>query len=177
MQDCVKEQQEILTQALQRVSSALKSIETVKCFNGQDHELQEYAKTIDQAASWYYRVVNINAQQFGFTTFMASAMFVQGFYYGGVLVSDGQKNAGDVITTSIAAIGAFSAIAGILPQMIVLEKGRTAGATLRAVMAHMLTGTTASLVRNLREPDTCDGDISFKNVSASETSSSCFARC
>lgn len=170
MQEYVKKQQEQLTEALQRVTSALNAIETVKCFNGQDQELQKYTKTIDNAASWYYRVVNVNAQQFGFTTFMALAMFVQGFYYGGILVDDGQKHIGDVVTTFIAAIGAFNAVAGILPQMIVLEKGRTAGATLRAVMAYMTTDTTMSQAQGLREPDTCDGDIYFQNVSASSCS-------
>ncbi|GAB7355384.1 hypothetical protein MBLNU459_g5905t1 [Dothideomycetes sp. NU459] len=166
MQRYVKNQEDKLTETLQYVTSALNAIDTVKCFNGQEHELQKYVKTLAEAASWYYRVVNINAQQFGLTTFMASAMFVQGFYYGGVLVDAGEKNTGDVVTTFIAAIGAFNAIAGILPQMIVLEKGRTAGATLRAVVAQMATGQAKPRGPELqKEEDICDADINFKSVS------------
>lgn len=164
MQPNVKKQQEQLTTALKYVNNALGAIETVKCFNGQEKVLGNYSHVLVQATLWYLRVVNSNALQFAFTSFMASAMFVQGFYYGGVLVRDGQKSAGDVVTTFVAALGAFQAISGILPQMIVLEKGRTAGATLRAVMAQIDGGSTVSRDRGYSNLDSCEGNISLKNV-------------
>lgn len=164
MQPHVKKQQEKLSEALKHVNSALSYIETVKCFNGQDHEKSKYATAIQESSIWYMRVVNSNALQFAVTSFMASAMFVQGFYYGGVLVRNGEKNAGDVVTTFVAALGAFQAIASILPQMIVLEKGRTAGATLRAVINQIEGGPAASPVRGSSKLDSCKGSIELKNV-------------
>ncbi|KAG9875029.1 putative ABC transporter, partial [Aureobasidium melanogenum] len=133
IQQSVTKQQEKLTEALKFVSNAINAIETVKCFNGQEHELSKYSSRLKEAASWYYRVVNVNAQQFGFMGFFTLAMFVQGFYYGGVQVDRHEKNTGDVVTTFFSAISAFQAISSVLPQMIVLQKGRTAGSTLRAI--------------------------------------------
>lgn len=164
MQPNVKKQQEKLTEANKCVNNAVSAIETVKCYNGQESVLENYSAVLVQATSWYLRVVNSNALQFAFTSFVASAMFVQGFYYGGVLVRSGEKNAGDIVTCFVAALGAFQAISGILPQMIVLEKGRTAGATLRAVMTQIEGGLSISRDRGYSKLDSCEGNISLKNV-------------
>ncbi|KAI5254017.1 putative ABC transporter [Aureobasidium subglaciale] len=165
MQQHVNKQQEKLTEALKYVGNAINAIETVKCFNGQEHELARYASRLKDAATWYYRVINVNAQQFGFMGFMTLAMFVQGFYYGGVQVDNHEKNTGDVITTFFSAISAFQAISSILPQMIVLEKGRTAGSTLRTVMATMAKKPDSTSPYELVRPEECKGHIEFRNVS------------
>lgn len=165
MQQSVTKQQEKLTEALKFVSNAINAIETVKCFNGQEHELSKYSSRLKEAASWYYRVINVNAQQFGFVGFMTLAMFVQGFYYGGVQVDKHEKNTGDVVTTFFSAISAFQAISGILPQMIVLQKGRTAGSTLRAIMAQMAKDPNSLPSPSLSKPGRCDGNIEFRNAS------------
>lgn len=164
MQPHVKKQQEKLTEALKHVTGALHAIETVKCFNGQDHEIRMYNIAMEESSAWYMRMVRSNALQFAITSFMSSAMFIQGFYYGGMLVDKGEMTSGDVVTTFLAALGAFQSIAGILPQMIVLEKGRTAGATLRAVMTQIEKGPTVSRTRGPLGPDRCKGDIRLKNV-------------
>lgn len=164
MQQSVTKQQEKLTEALKFVSNSINAIETVKCFNGQEHELSKYSSRLKEAASWYYRVVNVNAQQFAFMAFMTLAMFVQGFYYGGVQVDKHEKNTGDVVTTFFSAISAFQAISSVLPQMIVLQKGRTAGSTLRAIMAQMAKKPTALPSRQLLKPDRCNGNIQFQNA-------------
>ncbi|KAK6003221.1 hypothetical protein QM012_001066 [Aureobasidium pullulans] len=165
MQKSVTKQQEKLTEALKFVSNSVNAIETVKCFNGQKQELDKYSSRLKEAASWYYRVVNVNAQQFGFVGFMTLAMFVQGFYYGGVQVNKHEKNTGDVVTTFFSAISAFQAISSVLPQMIVLQKGRTAGSTLRAIMARMAKTTNAMPSPQLLKPGICDGNVEFRNVS------------
>lgn len=165
MQQSVRKQQEKLTEALKYVSNAINAIETVKCFNGQEHELGQYSSRLKEAAGWYYRVVNVNSQQFGLMSFFTLAMFVQGFYYGGVQVDNHEKNTGDVITTFFSAISAFQAISSILPQMIVLQKGRTAGSTLRAVMAQIARDSSASPPPELAKPSRCEGNIEFRNAS------------
>jgi ATP-binding cassette subfamily B (MDR/TAP) protein 1 len=165
MQESVRKQQEKLTEALKYVSNAINAIETVKCFNGQEHELGKYSTRLKEAAGWYYRVVNVNSQQFGFMGFFTLAMFVQGFYYGGVQVDNHEKNTGDVITTFFSAISAFQAISSILPQMIVLQKGRTAGSTLRAIMAQIARDPDALPLPEFVKPSRCDGNIEFRNAS------------
>lgn len=166
MQRYVVKQQDKLTEALKYVGNTINAIETVKCFNGQDHELAKYTSRLGEAAGWHYRVVNANAQQFGLMQFLTLAMFVQGFYYGGVLVNSHEKSTGDVVTTFFSAISAFQAIAGILPQMIVLEKGRTAGATLRAIMAQIKKTPNTLPTSELLKPDSCEGNIELINVSS-----------
>ncbi|KAL1304124.1 hypothetical protein AAFC00_000553 [Neodothiora populina] len=165
MQPNVKKQQDSLADALKYVNSALSAIETVKCFNGQDDEIVKYKGALASATVWYMRVVNINALQFALTVFITSAMFVQGFYYGGVLIRKGEKTAGDVVTTFVAALGAFQAISAILPQMIVLEKGRTAGATLRAVLTQIENGSSVSRSEGVSTIDNFEGNIVLRGVS------------
>lgn len=164
MQQCIAKQQDKLAEAQKFSTSAFSAIETVKCFNGQDIEQQKYEKRIHEAASWYFRVVNFSGLQMACAVLLSSSMFVQGFYYGGVLISKGELNAGTVVTTFFAAIGGFQAINMILPQMINLEKGRTAGSTLRAIMAEMQKGPTVRRRSGLLRPSTCHGDIDVKHL-------------
>lgn len=131
MQRNLHKQQDKLTEAQKHSTSALSSIDTVKCFNGQELEEEKYMDCIDEAADWYGWVANANALQMGFLALLTLSLFVQGFYYGGTLVAKGKLNSGDVVTCFFSAVGAFQAIASILPQMIVFEKGRVAGSTLR----------------------------------------------
>ncbi|KAF2160111.1 hypothetical protein M409DRAFT_29408 [Zasmidium cellare ATCC 36951] len=167
MQTNLAKQTEKLEEAQKYSTNALGVIETVKCFNGQDVEVEKYTTTINAAAVSYAWVANASALQMGLVVLLSVSMFVQGFYYGGVLVADGKINSGDVITTFFSAIGAFQAIQGILPQMIVFEKGRSAGATLRAVMAEMESkgGKKEEDGGRKLKPEGCKGHIDVKDLS------------
>jgi hypothetical protein len=67
-------------------NSALSAIETVKCFNGQAFELEQYKPVVMQAAKYYMKQALSNSLQIGFVRFITTAMFVQGFWYGSHLV-------------------------------------------------------------------------------------------
>lgn len=164
MQKNLNKQREKQSEALKYVQSALNSIETVKCYNGQETEKRKYSSVVEGVARWYYRVAQTNSLQFMVSAFMGQAMFVQGFYYGSKLVQKGEMSTGDVLTTFFSAVQAFNSITGILPQMIVLEKGKTAGATLRAIMAQVQMGPTVSRRTDLKEPEACQGNIAVENV-------------
>ncbi|KAK5127289.1 hypothetical protein LTR08_004452 [Meristemomyces frigidus] len=165
MQQNIVKQQAKLGEAQKYSTSAFSAIETVKCFNGQEIEQEKFGKSIHEAASWWFRVVNFSGLQMACAVLLSSSMFVQGFYYGGVLIGKGELNAGTVVTTFFAAIGGFQAINMILPQMINLEKGRTAGSTLRAIMAEMQKGPAVPRRSGLLRPATCKGDIDVKHLS------------
>lgn len=165
MQRNFGKQQAKLSEALKYVTSALNAIETVKCFNGQEIEKEKYSKIIGEAAQWYYRTAHVSACQMGITVLLGQLMFVQGFYYGGTLVTTGQKTTGDVVTTFFSAMQAFQSVQSILPQLIVLEKGRTAGATLRAMMAQVYQGPAVTRTKGLKQPAHCKGSITVKNLS------------
>ena len=165
MSNNLEKQQAKLTEAQKFSTSALGAIETVKCFNGQQIERDKYTNCIAEGAHFYYRVASANALQLAFIVLLSVSMFVQGFYYGGVLIREGKKNSSDIITTFFSAIAAFQSITAIIPQMIVLEKGRVAGSTLRAIMAQVHTNTASRRSSGLLSPKTCDGDIDVRNVS------------
>lgn len=167
MQTALSAQQGKLTEAQKYLTSALSAIETVKCFNGQEVELGKYIKKVGEAAMWYYRVANVNAMQTGFLGFLGCTIFVQGFYYGGILIDNHKKSTADIMTCFLSAIAAFQSIQGVLPQLIVLEKGRTAGSTLRTIMAEVQGGSAVGKEANLLRPTSCRGTIEVKNVSFS----------
>jgi ATP-binding cassette subfamily B (MDR/TAP) protein 1 len=164
MQPCIDSQSENLTQASKLANNAISAIDTVKCFNGQDHEIWQYSEAIKKAAWSYLKQAQANAVQIGFVRFVTLAMFVQGFWYGTHLVAVGDKTPGQILTAFWACLMATQAIEQILPQMIVLEKGRAAGATLKAILAQMGRGCNVVRMSGGLTPAYCDGDIEVRNV-------------
>lgn len=65
----------------------------------------------------------------------------------------------------MSAIGGFQAVQAVIPQMIFLEKGRNAGATLRAIMAQVWQGSVVQQRTGLLRPMGCRGDINVQNLS------------
>ena len=165
MQPSINAQVEELEQASKLASNAISAIDTVKCFNGQDFETWQYATAIKRAAQCYMVQARANALQIGFVRIVTLGMFVQGFWYGSHLVDIGEKDAGQILTAFWACLMATQTIEQILPQMIVLEKGRVAGATLKAVLTKIERGRTIMKMVGRKTPRYCDGEIDIRNVS------------
>lgn len=164
MQPCIETQSENLSQASKLADNAISAIDTVKCFNGQDYEVWQYSKAIRRAALSYLQQAQANALQIGFVRLVTLGMFVQGFWYGSHLVAVGKKTPGQILTAFWACLMATQAIEQILPQMIVLEKGRAAGATLKAILVQMERGRSVVIMNGGLTPRYCDGDIEVRNV-------------
>ncbi|KAI9816023.1 MAG: hypothetical protein M1827_002015 [Pycnora praestabilis] len=165
MQPSIEAQEEKLTEASKIANNGISSIDTVKCFNGQDFEIWQYASVIKKAARCYLIQAHANALQIGFVRIITLGMFVQGFWYGSTLIHPGGKSAGQVLTTFWSCLMATQAIEQILPQMIVLEKGRAAGATLKAILDQVKMGRKITRMRGKRNPQFCEGDVEVRNVS------------
>ena len=165
IQPAITAQLEELTQASKCASNSIAAIDTVKCFNGQDFEIWQYAKAVKQAANHYLVQARTNAIQIGFVRIVILTMFVQGFWFGSHLVITGRRNAGQVLTTFWACLMATQTVEQLLPQFIVLEKGRTASTTLQAILTKINKGRKISSMIGHRAPHFCDGDIQVKNVS------------
>lgn len=131
----VHEQKEHLAEATRIVHRAISSIETVKCLNGQPFELRNFTKAVMAAGAAYRAQANNQALQMGVIQFITFAMFMQGFWYGGYLVSQSQSTAGDVMTTFWSCLMATQSFQMIVPQLLALEKGRMAGAKLKAIIS------------------------------------------
>jgi ATP-binding cassette subfamily B (MDR/TAP) protein 1 len=160
--------------ALKYITNAIQSIETVKCFNGERYELQIFTKITAVAATIYMRVANLRSIQIGVMQFFTLSVFVQGFWYGTHLVSSGDRNAGQVITTFCAALMAIQGITSFLPQFIVLQKGKAAGARLQLLMNQISASDQHHELDGDRKPKRCPGDIEFRQVNAHSCHSTCY---
>lgn len=158
------EQGDALQQALNIVTNSVRGIETVKCFNGERFELVRYKKIIDRAGRLYNSQANFRSLQLGIMEFFTLSVFVQGFWYGSHLVISGERNAGQVITTFWAALMAIQGITGFLPQFIVLQKGKVAGARLRVLMAQISKKDSKTETDGHQKPERCNGNVKFKEV-------------
>jgi len=167
MQPSIIAQEAELSLVSKIANGALSAIDTVKCFNGQAFELAQYKPVVMRAAKYYMKQALSNSLQIGFVRFITTAMFVQGFWYGSHLVSTGKASASDVLTTFWACLMATKAIEDILPHMIVLEKGRAAGAAMKIILEQMSQGTKVERRTDQSAPKFCEGDIVVRNVSRS----------
>lgn len=175
MQPSIHRQDGELNQASKLANNAISAIDAVKYFNGQDTEIAQYTKVVGKAARCYLVQARSIAVQIGLVRFVTLAMFVQGFWFGSHLVLMGSKNAGQVLTAFWACLIATQAVEQIMPQMMVLERGRTAVATLKSMLTQVENGrTTRRLVGRVR-PGYCDGDIEIRNVSCLERFRRAFA--
>ena len=165
IQPAIIAQTEHLTQAAKLANNSIMSIDTVKYFNGQDFEIWQYAAAIKKAAKYYLVQARTNATQIGFVRIVVLGMFVQGFWFGSHLVTTGQKNPGQILTAFWACLMATQTVEQLLPQFIVLEKGRVAAATLEAVLKKIEKGRHITRIIGHKTPGYCDGDIQIRNVS------------
>ncbi|KAI9807904.1 MAG: hypothetical protein M1825_005210 [Sarcosagium campestre] len=167
MQPNIEGQVKHLSSASKSAGNAFVSIDAVICFNGWSHEVERYSASIQKAARFYLRLAHSNAVQIGFVRLMTLGMFVQGFWYGSSLVAAGSRTPGQVLTTFWAALMATQAIEQVLPQMIVLEKGRAAAASLNVLMDRMEKGRRIVSMRGRYVPEQCFGKVDMRNVSFS----------
>lgn len=165
MQPAIKAHSNELNKASQSAGNSITNIDTVKCYNGQDMAVWQYAKIIQSAAGCYLSQVRANALQIAFVRFIVLSMFVQGFWFGAHLVNTGKKSPGDILTAFWSCLMATQTVEQILPQFLVLERGRAAAVTLLVTMDRMKCGKR--MMRNMggNNPQSCEGDIEVKDVS------------
>lgn len=164
IQPIMEGQRAELTKAAKLASSAISSIVTVKHCNGEDAELQQYSNTISEAAKWSLKENIVCAIEIGSLHFLTLSMFVQGFWFGGYLVSRGELDPGQVLTTFWASFQATQAIENIIPEMMSLEKGRVAASFLKNTLNHAVMCRNVQNEQGKTYPLYCEGDIRFKNV-------------
>lgn len=166
MKSSIVNQQAELTQASKIANNAIASIDSVKCLNGQGFEVRNFANRIEKSAIHYIRQARLNSLQIAFIRWMVFGMFVQGFWYGSSLARAGKLSAGEVLRTFWACLTAAQSIEQVLPQMIVIEKGKIAGETLKAIVQTRAIDRRKSEMKGSLYPIHCEGDIEVNNVSS-----------
>ncbi|CAI7653217.1 unnamed protein product [Penicillium glandicola] len=167
MSSSITAQQAELTEASKVANNAITNIDTVKCLNGQAFEHQNFAERIGRSATHYLRQARLNSLQIAIIRWMMFGMFVQGFWYGSSLARAGTLTSGEVLRTFWACLTAAQSIEQLLPQMIVMEKGKVAGLALKSIVQSRREDKIVSEVKGTRYPKHCEGDIEAKNLSFS----------
>jgi len=158
-------QQVEMSKAAKHVFNTFTSIETVKCFGGQNIEFERYATALRRVTAFYYRQVFWFAAQVGVTRIATMGMYVQAFWFGSALLNRGEISAENIIIAFLGTTMAVGALMQVMPQLLILEKGKAAGQKLRAVMVQ----NSKERLRRAGErvvSDTCIGDIEFREVRA-----------
>lgn len=158
-------QQAELTKASKLANGAISSIDSVKHFIAEEPELRQYVSAVHKAARWYIKEAFACASEIGCIHLLTFSMFVQGFWYGGHLVSNGELNAGQVLTTFWACLQSTQSIEEIIPQLMILEKGRAAAGFLKDLLKGIRKCRIVRRKSGRKSPRYCEGDITFKDVS------------
>lgn len=171
MQDAIDMQQHELATTSKISYNAFSLIRIVMCFNGQESERRKYLTSLNRAARHYLWQAHLNACQISCVRFMSFGMFVQGFWYGSFLVASGSLSSGQVLRTFWACLVLVQSIEQIFPQAILIEKGKVAGDTLKAITVQASSGkqTVETIC-----PRHCRGNIEIKNVSTQQILQSSF---
>ncbi|KAI1324640.1 P-loop containing nucleoside triphosphate hydrolase protein [Xylariaceae sp. FL0255] len=159
----IESQRQELSQASKYVISAIKAIDLVKVFNGQDHESWQYLGPIRRSMQRYLIQARANGYQMGFVKFWIDCLFVGGFFYGTVLV-DESFTPGNILTAFYAALAALQAIQSFVPIYLVLVKGMSAGQALLAVSRQVENGRVVHTMMGGLIPRECRGDIKVQNL-------------
>jgi len=158
-------QKQYLAVASQTASSAITWVETVKAFNGQAHELGGFAKAAGLASAEYRKQSHLGGLRMAFVRIISLGMFVEGFWYGNKLVRGGSGfTPADIMTTFWSCLMATQALETIMPQMIVLDKGRVAGAWLKALLTKMEKKQGGRRRLDGQTPVDCGGKIELRGV-------------
>lgn len=170
MKPSIAAQQKELASMSRTVNVATGFIDTVKCLNGQAFELRNFTHGMDMAAQHYLRQARLNSFQIATIRLMMFSMFVLGFWYGSTLATSGKLSAGEVVRTFWACLTAAQSIEMVLPQVLVLEKGKVAASAMKTVIDDPTKERQET--KNLCYPQFCEGDIEVSNVSRPVTSPS-----
>jgi ATP-binding cassette subfamily B (MDR/TAP) protein 1 len=166
MSPILKAQQSELSEASKITYDAFKSIDVVKCLNGQSSTYAQMMARIKAAARLYMKLAVLITVQTAFPRFMSFVMFVQGFWYGSILVQSGKLTPGDVLTTFWACLIVTQSISQLVLHSATLERGKIAGETLHQyICADAMDGSRFRTQRN-RYPNLHTEDIVLKDVSS-----------
>lgn len=162
----ITDQQAGLTLATKQVNHAIKNVVLVKCHNTESTEVQHYVHILDSSDRHFRRQTYIAALQTGFMRIAAALVMILALGFGTYLVHKGGAGPGEILTTFWSAVSASTSFNELLPQMLVLEKGRAAGAALKHLLRQVEKGEAHDDGVKGRTPASMEGDIEFKNVNA-----------
>ncbi|CED83054.1 Multidrug/pheromone exporter, ABC superfamily [Phaffia rhodozyma] len=124
----------IFAAASTRSERATSSIATVKAFNAEKKEADDFFSVINNGKKVTARIIFVWGTNLGLSAFVLNTMFVAGFWYGSELVRQGGIQSGDVITVFFATVLASSSLQTIMPRFESIQKGMGAMVSLQVLI-------------------------------------------
>eukprot|EP00054_Salpingoeca_dolichothecata_P020503 m.129396 g.129396 ORF g.129396 m.129396 type:complete len:1316 (+) comp23639_c0_seq1:107-4054(+) len=137
-------------------------IRVVMAFGTQRREADRYSKELEVAKAHGKKSGTGAGVGFGFFMFIMMASYALAFWYGGLLVRDGDLSAGDVTTVFFAVIIGAMALGQMSPGITALAAARGAASFVFKVIDR--TPEIDSLSTQGQKPEKLVGDIKFENV-------------
>ncbi|KAI3637877.1 hypothetical protein MIR68_004526 [Amoeboaphelidium protococcarum] len=167
--DGIKNSQESYAKAGAVAQETLTNIRTVTAFNAQERSIKKFSSMLDIALKTGVTKSWKTGVGFGLFFGMLFGIYSLAFWYGSILVEQGQIQGGDVLNVLFAVIiGAFSVI-NIGPALQAINKGRGVATKLFEVIESKPSIRNSDDVGQLtgKEPQQIKGEIEFKSVTFS----------
>lgn len=113
-----------------RVERSTGAISTVKAFNAEKYEQEQFEPLIKKNLTIFGQIVNFWGIRSGSIQFLFQAVFIVGFWFGNYLVTSGKKTAAEVTTAFFAVLLGSGSLEAIIPGLNRLDKAKIAMAAL-----------------------------------------------
>lgn len=124
----------IFAAASTKAERATSSIATVKAFNAEKKETEDFFSVIEEGRRVTASIIYAWGTNIGFAAFVLNAMFVAGFWFGSKMVREGKIKPGDVITVFFSTVLASSSLQSVMPMMETIQKGMGAMVSLQVLI-------------------------------------------
>ncbi|KAF0388106.1 P-loop containing nucleoside triphosphate hydrolase protein [Gigaspora margarita] len=122
----LSKEREIFMKAGNVLESSLSAIKTIKAFNGEAKEEKKHLDNLQEVNSVSSKLAWVYAIRVGMIQFIILSLFVQGFWFGSILVSEKKLAPGDVLSIFYASLLGASVLKEILPKLASMAKATDA---------------------------------------------------
>ncbi|RIA92106.1 P-loop containing nucleoside triphosphate hydrolase protein [Glomus cerebriforme] len=122
----IVKERDIFIKAGNVLENALAAIKTIRSFNGEEKEDKKHYECLQEANNVSSSLAWIFALRTGLVQFLTLSLFVQGFWFGSILVADKKLAPGDVLSVFYASLLGLGVLKGLLPKLVAILKAKNA---------------------------------------------------
>ncbi|KAG9306752.1 hypothetical protein G9A89_005652 [Geosiphon pyriformis] len=159
----IKKERSIFLKAGNILEYSLSAIRTIKIFNGEEKEEQRHLECLREADSVSGSLAWTFALRTGLMQFILLSLFVQGFWFGAILVANKKLSPGDVLSVFYSCLLAATAIKSILPLLAYFSRAKNAVRAINKLLEKVAILDLEAL-RGFRLGK-CEGNIELQQVS------------
>ncbi|CAG8452411.1 3936_t:CDS:2, partial [Dentiscutata erythropus] len=161
----LSKERDIFMKAGNVLENSLSAIKTIKSFNGEAKEEKKHFDNLQEVNNVSANLAWIYAIRVGMIQFLILSLFVQGFWFGSILVSENKLAPGDVLSIFYASLLGASVLKEVLPKLASIAKAKDAVKHINILLEKVtiidlraLRGFTLTEIK---------GDIEFNDISFS----------